>query len=86
MKAMLGPWFILATGIFSIVCAVANWDWFFNSSRAQPLNKAIGRGGARVLHFGLGVLLTWAGAHLLLDRHIAKTPTSAPRASSPRGE
>ena len=44
-------------GIFSIVCAAMNFDWFMNNSRAWIFVKLFGREGARVFYVLLGLFL-----------------------------
>lgn len=44
-------------GIFSIVGAVADWDWFMNNSRARIFVQLFGRMGARIFYIVLGLFL-----------------------------
>ena len=50
---------------FSMVAAVANWDWFFNHSRARLFVSVFGRQGARVAYFGLGLFLIGIGIMMM---------------------
>lgn len=43
-----------AAGLFTVVGALANWDWFFENSRAKPFVSLFGREGARVFYVVLG--------------------------------
>lgn len=44
-------------GLFSMVAAVADWDFVMNSRKARPLVWLLGRLGARVFYFLLGLFL-----------------------------
>jgi hypothetical protein len=48
---------IASGGIFSIVGALFNWDWFMKNSRARGMVDLLGREGARVFYGLLGVFL-----------------------------
>ena len=53
--------FMVAAGIFCIVCSVKNLDWFFNNSKARPLVKIFGRNGTRIFYICLGVFIVVMG-------------------------
>lgn len=55
------PIIIIACGIFSLLGAVNNWDWFFNNYKAQPFVKMIGRTGARIFYGILGAFIIIIG-------------------------
>ncbi len=55
------PIIIIACGIFSLLGAVNNWDWFFNNYKAQPFVKIIGRTGARIFYGILGAVIIVLG-------------------------
>ena len=63
----MGPseYFILvlfiALGLFSIVSAIFNLDWYFKTSGAMTFVNWFGRGGARVFYALLGVGLIACG-------------------------
>ena len=63
----MGPseYFILvlfiALGLFSIVAAIFNLDWYFKTSGAMTFVNWFGRGGARVFYSLLGVGLIACG-------------------------
>ncbi|NBH89726.1 immunity 17 family protein [Parabacteroides distasonis] len=63
----MGPseYFILvlfiALGLFSIVAAIFNLDWYFKTSGAMTFVNWFGRGGARVFYALLGVGLIACG-------------------------
>lgn len=52
---------IAACGLFSLVCAAKNYDWFMEHRKARALSAIIGRTGARVFYITLGVALIVAG-------------------------
>ena len=44
-------------GIVSILAAVLNWDWFFNTQNVQFIVKNVGRKHARLFYGILGLIL-----------------------------
>ena len=44
-------------GLFAIVGAVMDWDWFMNNGWARPFVKLFGRQGARAFYVVLGLFL-----------------------------
>lgn len=58
-------YFILALfiglGVFSIVAAAFNFDWYFQTSGAMTFVRRFGRGGARIFYALLGVALIVCG-------------------------
>lgn len=44
-------------GVFCIVCAATDQDWFFNNYKAAPFVKWFGREGARRFYIGLGIFI-----------------------------
>ena len=44
-------------GIVSILAAVLNWDWFFNTHNVQFIVKNVGRKRARLFYGILGLIL-----------------------------
>lgn len=51
----------IALGIFSIVAAVFNIDWYFQTSGAATFVNKLGRTGARIFYILLGVALVGCG-------------------------
>ena len=50
----------IALGIFSIVAAILNLDWYFQTSGAMTFVKWLGRKGARIFYALLGLgLIAW---------------------------
>lgn len=48
---------LFAVGLFSITCAVMNWDWYMNSRRARLFVSIFGRTGARIFYVLLGLAM-----------------------------
>lgn len=44
-------------GIVSILAAVLNWDWFFNTQNVQFIVKNVGRKRSRLFYGILGLIL-----------------------------
>lgn len=44
-------------GVVSILAAVLNWDWFFNTQNVQFIVKNVGRKRARLFYGILGLIL-----------------------------
>ena len=45
----------IALGLFSIVAAICNFDWYFKTSGAMTFVNWFGRGGARIFYALLGI-------------------------------
>jgi uncharacterized membrane protein YuzA (DUF378 family) len=45
------------TGLFLIVVAILNWEWFFNIWNAQLAIKLFGRNGARIFYILAGIFI-----------------------------
>jgi hypothetical protein len=52
---------LIVVGLFSIVCAVLDFDWFFNSRKSQLFVKMFGRNGARIFYALLGIFIIAMG-------------------------
>ena len=52
----------IALGLFSIVAAICNFDWYFKTSGAMTFVNWFGRGGARSFYALLGIGLIACGA------------------------
>ena len=50
------------SGVFSVVCAAANVDFFMENSRAALFVRLLGRTGARVFYVVLGLFLCGVAA------------------------
>lgn len=89
MKNEFLSWVLMASGVYSIIASVTNWDWFFENRRARDLTQALGRDTARAIHLGLGLLCLLGGAYLRADLNSAPPAPGELRdlrTYSPRGE
>lgn len=57
--------FVLFGGLFSIVCAAKDYDWFMESGKAKRISLFFGRKGARIFYMLLGAGIACGGAVLL---------------------
>lgn len=46
--------FILGVGLFALMCAIGNFDWFMENEKARFWTERFGRRGARVFYVLLG--------------------------------
>lgn len=44
-------------GLFSVVAAIASWDWFFQSPNVRILTGKLSRGKARMVYLIIGVAI-----------------------------
>lgn len=51
----------IALGLFSLIAALFNFDWYFNTSGASIFVHKFGRGGARIFYALLGLALIACG-------------------------
>ncbi|MHC4253428.1 MAG: immunity 17 family protein [Planctomycetota bacterium] len=51
----------VAAGVFSMLGAICNWEWFMNSRKARFLVRIATRTGARVFYGLLGLALVVLG-------------------------
>ena len=49
-------------GLFSIVGAVMDWEWFMNHHKARFISSIFGRSGARIFYVILGLAIIVVGA------------------------
>lgn len=54
-------WVVAAVGVFAILGAVMDWEWFMTHRRARVLVRLFGRNGARVFYGLLGTALVVLG-------------------------
>ena len=64
MIMTLMPVLLLLIGVFCLVCAWKDYDWFMESRKANALVGLFGRKGARFFYIALGVVITMAGLFL----------------------
>ena len=56
---------LIIAGLFTTICAAANWDWYFKYSvKIQRLIKMFGRDTTRVLLIIFGILIIGAAVYL----------------------
>ena len=55
-------------GMFTIGCAVADFDWFMNNYKARPLVNLVGRDGARIFYGILGLIIILLGAGMAISK------------------
>ena len=53
-------------GLYTLVGAIGNWDWFMENRKARRWVKLIGRNGTRVFYIVLGALLIVLGMFFAL--------------------
>lgn len=61
-----GGIFLSLSGLFCILGAVLNWDWFFRARKSAMINKLFGRTGARIFYGILGTLFFIGGIWFIL--------------------
>ena len=52
---------LVVVGLFAIVCACCDFDWFMNNYRARFFVEVLGRRGARVFYVVLGCVFLVIG-------------------------
>lgn len=57
----------IGLGLFSLIAAIRNYDWYFNTHGAMMFVKWFGRKGARVFYGALGLILIACGIFALWD-------------------
>ncbi|MDD2437009.1 MAG: immunity 17 family protein [Massilibacteroides sp.] len=57
----------LLLGTFSLIAAIFNFDWYFNTQGASLFIKWFGRSGARLFYALLGLALLFCGIAGLLS-------------------
>lgn len=60
----------IALGLFSVVAAIGNIEWYFRTEGARMFVRWWGRRGARVFYFLLGIALMAGGLLGLLGRRL----------------
>lgn len=54
----------IGCGLFSILAAIAGWEWFYNSANVRILTGKMKRKYARCLYFALGIAITGMGCYM----------------------
>ncbi len=57
----------ISLGVFSLIAAIRNYDWYFSTHGASMFIKWFGRKGARVFYAVLGLILIFCGVMGLLS-------------------
>ncbi len=57
-------------GIFSVVAAICNWDWYFNGRRARTMCKMFGRTATRVIQVILGLVIISMSVYALISPNV----------------
>lgn len=52
---------LILVGLFSLVAALFDWDWFMENRRARFFVRVMGRTGARIFYGLLGVAIAMMG-------------------------
>ncbi len=47
----------IVVGVFILIVSIMNWDWYFDSTKAQRLIRLIGRTGTRIFYGIISLLL-----------------------------
>ncbi len=55
------PIFAIIAGLFCIVCAVKEYDWFMENRKARPIVAIFGRDGAKIFYIILGAFIILMG-------------------------
>lgn len=66
MRETLLSIFLVIAGIFSMGGAYFEWGFFFNYKKVKRLVEVLGKKGARIVYFVLGVILVLVGAVSLI--------------------
>ncbi|EJX07016.1 hypothetical protein, membrane [gut metagenome] len=56
----------VGVGLFTLLAALCNWDWFFTSHNSQFIVSNVGRPRARVFYAVLGGLMMGTGIYFFL--------------------
>ena len=66
MHYILQATFVIV-GTFSLLAAIFNWNWFFNSHNTEFIVKNVGRKKARWFYAAFGVLMIATGINFFLS-------------------
>ncbi len=64
-KMSIVYYLMVVFGIFLIIAAITNWEWYFKQRRAQSMIRMMGRNGARWFYGALGVFFAVFAALVL---------------------
>ena len=54
-------------GLFSVMAALFNWNWFFTAENSQLIVSNLGRGRARLFYAVIGLLMIATGVGFFLS-------------------
>lgn len=58
-------------GITSLLAALLNWDWFFNTRNSQTIVRNVGRNRARLFYGVLGIIIFGMAVFFFIETHKA---------------
>ncbi|QWX84602.1 immunity 17 family protein [Cellulophaga sp. HaHaR_3_176] len=58
----------IASGLFSLIASIKDWNFFFGSIKARLLVSIVGRNGARILFGVLGFVIIIVGILSILGK------------------
>jgi hypothetical protein len=58
--------FTLGGGVFAVVCAWQDYEWFMNHRKARLMVRLLGRNGTRIFYAVIGTALAIGGAFMLV--------------------
>ncbi|MBI4872980.1 MAG: immunity 17 family protein [Candidatus Riflebacteria bacterium] len=61
------PYFLAVAGLFPVVAAIRDWNWFFEHEKARFFVRFLGRKGARMFYALLGLAISGIGVANILD-------------------
>ncbi len=64
---ILGGVFI-ASGLFSLIASIKNWNFFFQGFKTRWITSIIGRNGARIFYGILGIAIIIVGLLAFIGR------------------
>ena len=66
-ESILTSAILICAGVFSFVGAYKNWAWFFESRKARPFVKLLGRKNTRIFYMVLGITIAVIGCGILVS-------------------
>ena len=73
MEEYLTIIFLAGGGVFTLVAAILDWDWFMNHPKARFFVGLFGRTGTRIFYALLGVFLIAVGGMLWQAQNDGRT-------------
>jgi len=66
MKDQVFAIIFICVGLFSIFCAIKNYDWFIGNRQAWIFLKLFGRTGARIFYVVLGIFIIFCAIMMIV--------------------